>query len=137
MAETTLFLKVIEETISWLKRRQGRKGAEGAKANTVLEALRAAVTQTRAYIGDVANNPDARDRDREISLSTVWNEVGMALRRMGGPEQEDLYDRCFVKADYWSDHRSWDDNRDRDIDIGLEAVEEAIRDTLRSRDGNA
>ena len=136
MAVEALLFKTFDETLSWLLRWKKRKQEDRARADEVLEALRDAVVQTRAYFADTSEDPESRDREQERVLSQCWNNVGMALRRMGGTEQEELYERCFLKADYWADPSRWDEIKKKGVDIRLDAVDNAISDLLREKDRN-
>jgi hypothetical protein len=134
MAAIELFVKVADEIGVWLGRDVAGMAGDPTKANAVFEALRTALTQTRAYLVDA--NAGAQDREWRVALSAAWNEVGISLRGMGRGDEDELYETCFGKPDSRLDPKRWDDNSE-EFDIKLAVVNEVIRGALRRKDGTS
>lgn len=137
MSAITLLLEAVDRTVAYLQERQNRDEIRKDRVLAVWEVLRAAVVRTRAYLGDLQEDPSLHDRDEERALANSWNAVGLAIRGLGGPEATQLSDRCFEKANYWADPNRWDPGDRPDLDIRLEAVEDAARKALNEKELNA
>lgn len=59
--------------------------------------------------------------EREMQLSTSWNNAGMCGRDL--EPQDDFYEMYFMRSDFWTDLRGWDLSANKELDISLEKAE--------------
>ena len=118
---STLF-EMIDRLKSWLELRHKYRGERNQAFDDALLAIHRAANRTRAYIADVRVDPNARHRAQEGELSDLWVQVGDKLRRLHEPEAEALYQRCFLKAEYWANPDAWEDGDVAEAGIGLDYV---------------
>lgn len=116
------FVDMVDKLRKFLKLRSDRLEAEKEQVNEALTAVNRAANHTRGYLADLRNNPNNRNRQKELVLSDAWVEVGERLCRINDPAAQELYDRCFIKARYWSDPEGYDISGDQDVDIRLDSV---------------
>jgi len=136
MATLSMFLDMVDRLRDFLVRRADQLAAERERLDAVLGVVNRAANRTRGYLADLRQNPEARDREREMALSDAWVEVGESLLRIDDPGAEDLYERCFMKARYWSDPDSYDSHGTGDTDIRLEAVLGDVETVCRRQQGS-
>jgi hypothetical protein len=122
MSSLSLFLEMVNKLREFLQQRSNRLAAEKELVEATLSAVNHAANHTRGYLADLRDNPSNRRREKEIELSDAWVEVGKSLLRINDPAAQKLYDRCFMKAKYWSDPDGYDLSGNDNIDIRLETV---------------
>ena len=52
------------------------------------------------------------------------------MRKIDDPEAQDLYERCFMKARYWSDPDGWKESDAKELDIRLEHVLADVQEAI-------
>jgi hypothetical protein len=112
-----------------------------------LSELHRAANLTRAFAADASLHgyEEAGNRFREIpfrgdwwELSEAWRKVAEKLAGLSDDSRirdvfKDLYERCFVKAQFWADPKGY---RDSGVDIELgKLVDEVARAIEHVRDG--
>jgi hypothetical protein len=122
----SLFIELVDRIRTWLELRAKYNSQQDERFDEALLAVHQAANRTRAYLADVRFDPDSRERDRENDLSNAWMRVGDCLRRLHDPDAEALYQRCFVKAEYWADPEVWKDGRLQEAGIGLDRLTNEI-----------
>lgn len=90
-----------------------------------LLAIYMAATETKGYLTELHRKAH-RSREKEVSLSKLWVEAGIRLRKI----QPDLADRCITKAEYWTDPESWSAKQIEQARIGLKQMFDEARALL-------
>jgi hypothetical protein len=110
------------EPIQWLITRfSAAKDRSTAEKKAAIEALVAALRETRIYFG-TQRNARARIRQSEEDLSRLWVDASEKVRHF----DEDLAGRCYTKGKYWADPVGWRDEDLLNAGIMLEQVEESL-----------
>lgn len=85
-----------------LKDTSRRRRLQDERGQRAVESILRAVNETKLYLAAQSRGV-ARDATREDNLSRDWVETAAALRGI----DDDLAQRCRLKADYWADPDSW------------------------------
>jgi hypothetical protein len=115
-------LKAILEALKFLHLLSDEEQRQNKDA---LEALMVAAYSTRAYLADARSGQKRREVERV--LSEHWIKATIQLRNI----DLSLADKCFLKAEYWSDPELWEDNKRSTAEIDLEQIIARSRDLLR------
>jgi hypothetical protein len=130
---------ISREVREWMAALDTRKTVKNQSVRQAIESLSNAVLKTRAYFADlsastfsdfakessrISSHMAKRNLAAEQELSQLWNAAHLSLRAIDPA----LADRCFAKAEYWTDPSSWPDEKIRQYNIQLESMSEAVRD---------
>lgn len=114
---------ISREVREWMAALDTRRKAKNQSTQQAVEALSTAVLKTRNYFSALSAS-SKRDIAAEQALSQLWNAAHLSLRAIDPA----LANRCFGKAEYWTDPTSWPDEKIHQYNIELESMSEAIRD---------
>lgn len=98
--------------------------AEDERTKMALAAMLTACNQTRGYLA-----AECRDIGREHALSDLWDKCALELRHF----DENLAQRCRIKADYWRSTEQWSRDEVNEARIGLDGIEKEIEYLLNLR----
>ena len=135
MASAAAFLEAITalcSVVAALPAAGKLRGKKREKAEEAYRSLKRAALWTRAYLADLRDGPRGRDRIVERQLSQAWARAGHSIRLVGA-EMGDLERRFFLKAEFWSDPKSWTRGRIAQADIQLAKIEEDAERLLGRR----
>ena len=63
-------------------------------------------------------------------------ELGDKLRRLHDPDAQALYERCFLKAEYWADPERWTDEQIADAGIALDRMVHSVNAYIHKPEGH-
>lgn len=101
--------------------REGKK-QRSEKTDLALLALYAALSETKAYLGQ-RKAGGARNLVQEAGLANLWHKASIPLREID-PE---FAGRCFLKGGYWLEPDAWSDDRVKKSGIAIDEVFEQTR----------
>lgn len=111
-------VKVLELYERWTGR-QKKDAAQREKAREeALEALLAAVTETRAYLAD-RRAGRRRNRDREGKISQLWYKASVRVRHL----DKRLSRILAMKSLGWADAQLWKTPMFRKVSLGLDLIQ--------------
>jgi hypothetical protein len=96
----------------------------GDKHEEALRAIYFAATETEGYLSEIGIS--GRNHPKEISLSHLWVQAGIQLRKI----DPGLAERCIRKAEYWGDPDSWTEQEIREAKITLRMMRDDARTLL-------
>lgn len=115
MIDVGNLIQLFHTVIGWLKSAREDRVQDEERHRRALLSVYLAANETKAYLATMKRRKHP-DRDRERTLSRLWSEAAVDLRKV----DPDLARRCLLSGDYWADPTEWSE----------EALEEA-RITLR------
>lgn len=93
--------------------------------DNALRAISHALNETYLYYrGMELGKP--RDHDTEAQLAKYWSAAAIPLRHIDG----ELAMLCDQKSEYWINPDNWDQNKIKEIGIGLDSVRARYRKLL-------
>jgi len=110
--------KAVSNVLAVLKKAGDR---DEDKITEALKAILVAASETESYLTDL--NSKERERKRETSISKMWVEAGVLLRKI----EPNLAERCIMKSDYWVDPDSWTTRQVKDAKITLQMMKDDAR----------
>lgn len=87
-----------------------------------------ALSTTVEYMKKIKDTREAVDSSKEFEISQLWSDASVAIHKF----DDQLANRCFIKAQGWIDHAVWDDANYKDYKIGIDDMRNALLD-LNSR----
>lgn len=128
MSTADVLFKVFDALRDMLRKSSEAKGAE---RQAVADALAAAVSIANRTMRYIAHRRTGalRDPQEESALSQGWTDAGVKLFQLPQSANE-LANRFFLKAEYWSDPESWTDDRINGAMIQLDELAKESRETL-------
>jgi hypothetical protein len=128
MSTADIFFSIFDRLKDMIRRSADAKQAE---RQAVADALAAAVNVANRTMRYIARRREGgqRDQQEEAALSQGWTEAGVKLFQLPKPADE-LTNRFFLKAEYWSDPQSWTDERVNAAMIRLDELAKESRETL-------
>ncbi|MGK7913667.1 MAG: hypothetical protein AB4050_19605 [Synechococcus sp.] len=115
---------ISREIREWVNRYDRNNMAEKERANAAVVAISTAVLETRKYLASL--NANERDIDEQSELSNLWNDAHIKIRTI----DSEFADRCFLKAEYWTDPTSYTENDIAKYNIALDDMSIAARNFL-------
>lgn len=85
---------------------------------SAIRQVREAAAKTRAYMADVEAFPEKSSREKESELMSLWLNAGSSIYFI----DQELGDKCMMKADGWSDSRLWKSERYKHVALDLETI---------------
>ena len=96
-------LKIIfDGTLSMLKAIKENNNHNNVEYEVALLAIYTATTETKNYISSLGKRKK-HAKEKERQLSELWIKAGVKLRNI----DNDLAQRCIIKADYWANPDEW------------------------------
>jgi len=138
VATADVLFSIFDRLKDFIHRNADKRESEKKAANETLLAAVTIANRTIQYIArrrrengtPGANAPtNQRDLTEESALSQEWAAAGAKLARLG-PFGEELANRYFLKAQYWSDPDSWTQERIDSARIRLDELAEESRKFL-------
>lgn len=96
------------------------------RKSVAISSLMKAITATRSYIATLEKTGRG-DNDEEAKLTILWIEASKAVR----PVDNELAERCFMKAYGWADRAHFDDPEFQGLAISLDEMSRSIRNLIR------
>ena len=103
------------------------KNKQDAKYELALYAIYTATTETKNYIASWGRRKK-HDTKKEIKLSKLWNEAAIKLKDI----DNDLAQRCIIKADYWANPDEWTQGDIKESKIALDKIIKEARKLLEA-----
>ena len=128
--DLSLFLTALSQLRAVLASFANTRGERKRQADEVTRLVLTACNETQAYLADLRDDPNKRDRKRERKLSGDWQEAGIAMRGLGD-EGEKVGNRFFEKAKFWSDPTGWTQEDVDRANISLQSIEEDSKKLLK------
>lgn len=102
MAAFEMVMSVASAMRGWLGTLSAERTRKTIDVREAVKAVGLAASSSKAYLAGLARGEPV-NRQRELELSTLWIEATGALYKV----DDLLAQRCFMKADYWSDRDAW------------------------------
>jgi len=118
---------VVERLIGLLGAISRLRAKDRELADKALSTVSHALNETCLYYRDVASG-SVTDKERESLLVRAWAAAAIPLRHI----DTELADICQHKSEYWLNPESWDQDRIKQLGIGLDEVREQYRAKLRN-----
>lgn len=93
---------IFDGTLSMLKAIKENNNHNNAEYEVALLAIYTATTETKNYISSLGKRKK-HAKEKERQLSELWIKAGVKLRNI----DNDLAQRCIIKADYWANPDEW------------------------------
>lgn len=93
---------IFDGTLSMLKVIKENNNHNNAEYEVALLAIYTATTETKNYISSLGKRKK-HAKEKERQLSELWIKSGVKLRNI----DNDLAQRCIIKADYWANPDEW------------------------------
>lgn len=93
---------IFDGTLSMLKAIKENNNHNNAEYEVALLAIYTATTETKNYISSLGKRKK-HAKEKERQLSELWIKSGVKLRNI----DNDLAQRCIIKADYWANPDEW------------------------------
>jgi hypothetical protein len=103
------------------------RNKQDEKYELALYAIYTATTETKNYITTWGRRRK-HDTSKEIKLSKLWNEAGIKLKNI----DNDLAQKCIVKADYWANPDEWTQGDIKESKIALNIIIKESRKLLEA-----
>lgn len=107
--------------LNWIT---GIRTVRNAQADAAVRAVLVAANATTAYIVDWENGN--RDREKEHELVRLWSEAAAAIRH----HDRDFAFKLDMKARYWADPDTWNEDDVKRAGIALKDVAARARSLL-------
>ncbi|WBX70363.1 hypothetical protein [Tenacibaculum retecalamus] len=76
--------------------------------------------ETKSYL---KNGLEIRNQEKEDKIRDYWNEAHLELRAI----DSELATRCFSKAEYWTNPKSWNDEKINKYNITLDSLSDSLK----------
>jgi hypothetical protein len=136
MIEIPILLKASDAVLGWFGLLRKEQAERSERERNALKALYAAVMETSMYFRRLENPQLAktkseqkdfkRDIQREEALARLWTEASVELRDVN----PDLAQRCFFKAQYWTDRDTWTEADVHQTNIALQRLAREARELI-------
>lgn len=93
---------IFDGTLSMLKAIKENNNHNNVEYEVALLAIYTATTETKNYISSLGKRKK-HAKEKERQLSEQWIKAGVKLRNI----DNDLAQRCIIKADYWANPDEW------------------------------
>src|SRR5574344_305821 len=93
---------IFDGTLSMLKAIKENNNHNNVEYEVALLAIYTATTETKNYISSLGKRKK-HAKEKERQLSELWIKAGVKLRNI----DNDLAQRCIIKADYWANPDEW------------------------------
>lgn len=93
---------IFDGTLNMVKTMKENNRQNNAEYEVALLSIYAATTETKNYISSIGNRKN-HAKEKERKLSELWIKAGVKLRNI----DNDLAQRCIIKADYWANPDEW------------------------------
>ena len=93
---------IFDGTLSMLKAIKENNNHNNVEYEVALLAIYTATTETKNYISSLGKRKK-HATEKERQLSELWIKAGVKLRNI----DNDLAQRCIIKADYWANPDEW------------------------------
>ena len=93
---------IFDGTLSMLKAIKENNNHNNVEYEVALLAIYTATTETKNYISSLGKRKK-HAKEKERQLSELWIKAGGKLRNI----DNDLAQRCIIKADYWANPDEW------------------------------
>ena len=93
---------IFDGTLSMLKAIKENNNHNNVEYEVALLAIYTATTETKNYISSLGKRKK-HTKEKERQLSELWIKAGVKLRNI----DNDLAQRCIIKADYWANPDEW------------------------------
>ena len=93
---------IFDGTLSMLKDLKENNNHNNVEYEVALLAIYTATTETKNYISSLGKRKK-HAKKKERQLSELWIKAGVKLRNI----DNDLAQRCIIKADYWANPDEW------------------------------
>ena len=93
---------IFDGTLSMLKAIKENNNHNNEEYEVALLAIYTATTETKNYISSLGKRKK-HAKEKERQLSELWIKAGVKLRNI----DNDLAQRCIIKADYWANPDEW------------------------------
>lgn len=93
---------IFDGTLSMLKAIKENNNHNNVEYEVALLAIYTATTETKNYISSLGKRKK-HAKEKERQLSELWIKSGVKLRNI----DNDLAQRCIIKADYWANPDEW------------------------------
>lgn len=137
MLDIPALLNVADSVRNWFTFLHKEKTDQNERERRALKALYAALMETSMYFRRLDSPHLAktkreqkefqRDIAKEEALARLWTEASVELRDV----DQDLAERCFFKAQYWTNRDAWTSEDVHNANIALQKVTRDAQDLLR------
>ncbi|MGS2719419.1 hypothetical protein [Paraglaciecola aestuariivivens] len=121
-------IKGLNATLELLKEllsiRKDRRNETMEAVKLILEAA----TETRAYLKIIEQNPERKSNEMDMHICGLWMNAGSKIYYI----DQNLGDRCMIKADCWSDERLWKSEQYKDTPLKLDSIISSSKEVLRN-----
>ena len=93
---------IFDGTLSMLKAIKENNNHNNVEYEVALLAIYTATTETKNYISSLRKRKK-HAKEKERQLSELWIKAGVKLRNI----DNDLAQRCIIKAEYWAIPGEW------------------------------
>jgi hypothetical protein len=93
---------IFDGTLTMVKAMKENNRQNNAEYEVALLSIYAATTETKNYISSLGKRKN-HAKEKERKLSELWIKAGVKLRNI----DNDLAQRCIIKADYWANPDEW------------------------------
>jgi hypothetical protein len=103
-----------------------KRATGSAQHEEALVALYTALNETKIYIGELEQNPNARNHETEKTLFRLWTVASTKIHTID--QQWGI--TCFQKGDYWANPDSWTQDDIQKAGIGIDEVFQRAKQLL-------
>ena len=93
---------IFDSVLTMVKAMKENNKQNNEEYEVALLSIYAATTETKNYISSLGKRKN-HAKEKERKLSELWIKAGVKLRNI----DNDLAERCIIKADYWANPDEW------------------------------
>ena len=120
MIELNPLVSISKEIRAWFETNNNVENQKKNEMKLAIKVLSKAILETKSY---VRNGFENRIQEKEDELRELWNNAHVELRQI----DNDLANRCFVKAEFWIEPEKWSDEKVEEYNIKLDSMSESLK----------
>lgn len=129
--EPAAFNWISESFFKWTKLIFESDSEASEHEDAALQAYLDALQETRFFLRGIGRDNPEELKNQQRNLSDLW----LSAAKLVSDLNSELAERCFAKAEYWSDPSGWRDDDREDMDILIESMERTARELMRRGTG--